>query len=114
MDLVPYVLVSMFLSVPMLEILSFLARILFWDWFDIDLEWLENGVIIFGHITVWLIFMYLCFIILPTGSPIWISLLLVFLYFIIPIAHPCDYRSYKLWWADRRNWHRNLHRNFLP
>jgi hypothetical protein len=25
-------------------------------------------------------------------------------YLLLPIKHPCDYKSYKSWWSDRSNW----------
>ncbi len=30
--------------------------------------------------------------------------LLIFLYLILDIKHPCDYNSYSEWWQDRKNW----------
>lgn len=30
--------------------------------------------------------------------------LLIFMWLVLPIAHPCDYANYRDWWADRRNW----------
>ena len=30
--------------------------------------------------------------------------LLFFLWLVLPVAHPCDYNSYRAWLADWRNW----------
>ena len=29
-------------------------------------------------------------------------------YLLLPIKHPCDYRSYRSWWSDRRNWFKEM------
>lgn len=56
---------------------------------------------------LWCIWLYLAVLILSApkldGG---IIFLLVFGYLILDIKHPCDYHSYKAWWADRKNWNK--------
>jgi len=33
-----------------------------------------------------------------------LPILVFLLWLVLPLAHPCDYNSYRQWWADKRNW----------
>ena len=51
------------------------------------------------------VYLFVCYFILSDNpKPAGFLFLFFFGYLLYPMKHPCDYRNYSEWWADRKNW----------
>lgn len=68
---------------------------------DKFMRWLIHGFM-FG------VYLILVALMWPNIGGAEIAVLAFFGWIVLPIKHPADYRNLSSWWADRRNWHRNI------
>ena len=57
-------------------------------------------------LTMWFAVGILGYLVFQQPDASGIIFLLVAVYLVYPIKHPCDYKSYSAWWADKNNWNR--------